>query len=1639
MVQLSEYRLHQMTTQFQSKILIITTFGIMQIAIYRDFLQNTQEEEQQLLSILQYIDLLYILRQPQIGQYVQAFVIIFSLPIPILFLIIYIQKRIDKFSQPFNQFHGQAVLFSIQTYVWVLFYPFFEMLFFNLPCNKTLMDCTKLNIYYAVIMILNAICLIFMIIIAILTPYLQNDQFQKKDFLNIDNPYGFLIFNLYRIFLALTHNLNSNQLLILIPQIVLTLYLYYSNQNGSFIVFQQQNLFNFLLQQQISLYIACYLSELTKLFQIGTDNSSLYYVIVCFTFNIYLYRIQQERQITKLLVKVNTFDMIKRKINIFNQFLRDYQISQTTRQTICWGLIVNHLQNKCFVIMNRKIQFNCFCNQRLMYFAKKGQDCSTNQRQLYLNYIQYFNFICKTWLEEYIYNNPNNNEAIIYFAKYLFYKLRLIQQSILVMQKFKTYNPYLKFERKFLYEQICILQSKTNFNSYLQKLQFEDVLSVEQAINDIQQLIIDIINQNIKFWKLYLRPIVKENDIMKCNTLIQSKINKCEQLWDGIVQRKAIQNNNLQCYNYLNKHYKWIFQYCWYQLFILNKFITQQLLDQLPSQTPKMEQLVKDEPVSEDSENERDYFYKINKNKPYSDQTAIIHTNCDKDLIIQKVNDAFINVFGYKKKEVIQKSINQLLPNIIIRNHKIFVSNFIHKGKDQSLYSKKIIFALNKYGYLMQCSKYLKFMINPNQQIEFICMIRQIKIQSYIILLNLDWEIESMSQQLQDLEIFQKVSLLILCPKLLQYSNYQNYLQVQDLDNFELNIKRQSKLMIGDRRYTYNRKPQSIQDIDYNPGSLIFKQHINQPQNNSDSETSIIEQLLIEESTVKTERKRNKFHHIVNANHVQLNFRIPKNIDELIDLYKKQKRDCLEQQLPEIYQRIVDRDENNQLFLHKNRLLRQIRIKKQLYYEKMLDNFRFLYNKYLRRKQGIKQIIKLDVNIQFPLNNSFDKYIVLVVNKIETHQNRQRKQEVVQSNKFIQNQPQNTSSMEQMININQIDFNSNRTYNTKPLLTEILLAEEIQFQDPILSLRNSDNLFIKKENNKPQKYQQTLRIFNIINRLFVLGYFACVIIMYLIGYSKQIDQPIKDLGITQLNLNMQILRSIAKTYDITLELGLFNTNITEQIVQDPSNTPYKTREEFLNSKKQEISKIFDFIFYIYLDQHFIKMYYKLSTNYNDSLNAIDLFNQYQNNLVEVYLAHPENINLYNENLIYFRKQTYPQLFSTFEDTKDNLIKYIENQLILEQNIIVYFLMVGIVMVIISIFASVVILNKIYNKLMVIYKSQANIQKKTIYEIINYQVSLHVNFSYFVNFNNEDQRFDNFCIQQIDEINELKLVQAKQSLFMESILWKNKKIKSILLYCIFFLIIIGMPLFYNLYVMIQLIQIRDFINRNTFINNFDQFFILTALKECYLNYNDQSNIEYDQYKGFLSQYIQKIQDINQQIYQSTIPEIQQVFNGNVCESLQNDSTFTDVDDQYCQQLIDGTLIRGIKQYDYLLAQQIMNLLNNDTRYEKINFVTLQKFTTLQKYVFAGLQKAWDIWQQEYFNKADSLSNFEITLMILSLINMIFHYIILERILFTQLNNEYKLAKIFYKRFMPIDVITNQKGIRVELIRSDLLKR
>ena len=64
----------------------------------------------------------------------------------------------------------------------------------------------------------------------------------------------------------------------------------------------------------------------------------------------------------------------------------------------------------------------------------------------------------------------------------------------------------------------------------------------------------------------------------------------------------------------------------------------------------------------------------------------------------------------------------------------------------------------------------------------------------------------------------------------------------------------------------------------------------------------------------------------------------------------------------------------------------------------------------------------------------------------------------------------------------------------------------------------------------------------------------------------------------------------------------------------------------------------------------------------------------------------------------------------------------------------------------------------------------------------------------------------------------------------------KKIKNSIIYSFFFLVIIALPLFYNLYVMLKITDLKTYLYLNSFIRNYDQYFILTAVKEMYIYKN-----------------------------------------------------------------------------------------------------------------------------------------------------------------------------------------------------------
>ena len=70
------------------------------------------------------------------------------------------------------------------------------------------------------------------------------------------------------------------------------------------------------------------------------------------------------------------------------------------------------------------------------------------------------------------------------------------------------------------------------------------------------------------------------------------------------------------------------------------------------------------------------------------------------------------------------------------------------------MYKSKKIFCKNKHGYIFLCSKFLKQYININGNFQYIAMIKPISstgIQFSYIIMNEDWEIDSMSERLYSL------------------------------------------------------------------------------------------------------------------------------------------------------------------------------------------------------------------------------------------------------------------------------------------------------------------------------------------------------------------------------------------------------------------------------------------------------------------------------------------------------------------------------------------------------------------------------------------------------------------------------------------------------------------------------------------------------------------------------------------------------------------------------------------------------------------------------------------------------------------------------------------------------------------------
>ncbi|CAK83452.1 unnamed protein product (macronuclear) [Paramecium tetraurelia] len=282
------------------------------------------------------------------------------------------------------------------------------------------------------------------------------------------------------------------------------------------------------------------------------------------------------------------------------------------------------------------------------------------------------------------------------------------------------------------------------------------------------------------------------------------------------------------------------------------------------------------------------------------------------------------------------------------------------------------------------------------------------------------------------------------------------------------------------------------------------------------------------------------------------------------------------------------------------------------------------------------------------------------------------------------------------------------------------------------------------------------------------------------------------------------------------------------------------------------------------------------------------------------------------------------------------------------------------------------------------------------------------------------------IEQIDNKTKIKFEQL-------SSLYSLKQIAVKIIVNLLLIALISIAGVVTIYCTINNIEL---FNKNQFMFNSQNVWILPALKEIFTSQN-HDDYSFNDTNAFiiLQAYFDQIQSEFPVYYQSDIDEIIYFFDNNICDG------DTQINMDQCTRSINGALTRGIREYDYLLSQVALKLLlPKDERYDNITYSAIYEFNKLYYFVFDHYILAKDIWvsvSKATLEKHDYIS---LILLITVIIGMCLYFIIFNEIGYVLLKKkEYKFIKMFYKSFMPNVSINQQKRLRVELIKARFIRK
>lgn len=91
-------------------------------------------------------------------------------------------------------------------------------------------------------------------------------------------------------------------------------------------------------------------------------------------------------------------------------------------------------------------------------------------------------------------------------------------------------------------------------------------------------------------------------------------------------------------------------------------------------------------------------------------------------------NTESLNILEYSHTEIIGHSINQIIPNVLAEIHDELMRRYFDTSVSKAMGKERIVFALNKSGYIVPCTLMIKVFPNLNEGIRVVGFLKKVEL-----------------------------------------------------------------------------------------------------------------------------------------------------------------------------------------------------------------------------------------------------------------------------------------------------------------------------------------------------------------------------------------------------------------------------------------------------------------------------------------------------------------------------------------------------------------------------------------------------------------------------------------------------------------------------------------------------------------------------------------------------------------------------------------------------------------------------------------------------------------------------------------------------------------------------------------------